>query len=123
MKPEEIEAAVMVQLFFLATREAFASLKVGGVHHITEKDLDDNFPIFAKSLGLVGPIYESVDGKCPAVSICLGSRERPLLFFIPSYINPWTQEVLDKRKDGEKIRKEVIKFCKVLRPNWNWPES
>jgi hypothetical protein len=121
MGPEEIEAAALVQLFFLTTKDTFARLKVGEVFHFTDKDLHLNFPIFAKSLGLFGPIYENVNGKCPAVSMCLENDES-LLFFIPRNINPETQKILNEREDGEKIRKEVLEFCKVLRPNWNWSE-
>jgi hypothetical protein len=123
MKPEELEAAVMVELFWIAMKEAFARLRIGDVIHFLESDLDIHFPAFANSLGLSGALYQNIGGKCPAVSIYLESDTRDqMLFFVPNH-SQRTQEILDQREDGGKIRKGVLAICRDIRPGWGWPED
>ena len=124
LTPVRRKAYRSVELCLVAIGRLFEER--GEMIHIPTKDLHRFFPVFARAVGIRGPLYRLKSGTCPAVEIYLlddGSKDSNKKSFW--LINPYlhhsrSSTLLKKRVMGKRISEAARSFCRAWLPDWNW---
>lgn len=117
LAPEEQRAYLALERLMEAVNIITERRWGPGVLFTQGNEMHQHFPVFAKAMGLQGPLYESENGKCPAVTLYDNGNTQYIIFWPTSIVGEMS---LEEGEEKEKIMSAAIAFVKALRPHSNW---